>query len=386
MQKISTGIEPLKNSIRIWWKINGNRERETLQLPPTPQNLEHAKQIADMIKMQLTLGTFDHAKTFPHSKKRPENYYGYYIQQYKEMNSLTVAPSTWTTYISKIENHITPYWQHKKIYAITTDDFEYWVYKNLLPNLSPKTIKDIIMLWQSIWQRWARTQTNPKDPTKFIKLTNNDSEDIDPFTKEEIEIIINTETDPTLKNLWTVMLWSGLSTHELLPLATSDLDLANKYLYVNRGYVNNIHKATKNRRRKRQIQLLPKVIEALQNQTNIIKNNQVETIKILGRDNNSYQTQNLQWLWYNSETKTHFNYHKLKNMWIAHLDKCKIRYRPPNNGRHTYASQVLSTGAVSAEWLANQLGHTSTDMIHKHYGKFIPKDAIHIINRLSQLL
>lgn len=55
MQKISTGIEPLKNSIRIWWKINGNRERETLQLPPTPQNLEHAKQIADMIKMQLTL-------------------------------------------------------------------------------------------------------------------------------------------------------------------------------------------------------------------------------------------------------------------------------------------------------------------------------------------
>lgn len=62
------------------------------------------------------------------------------------------------------------------------------------------------------------------------------------------------------------------------------------------------------------------------------------------------------------------------------------RYRLLNNGLHTYASQVLSNGVVTAECLAKQLGHANTDMIHKHYGKFIPEDCRHLIDRLSKAL
>ena len=47
MQKISAGIEPLKTAIRIWWKIDGERHRETLHnTPPTDANIAAAKATA----------------------------------------------------------------------------------------------------------------------------------------------------------------------------------------------------------------------------------------------------------------------------------------------------------------------------------------------------
>ena len=62
------------------------------------------------------------------------------------------------------------------------------------------------------------------------------------------------------------------------------------------------------------------------------------------------------------------------------------RYRLLNNGRHTYTSHVLSTGVFTAEWLANQLGHANTGMIHKYYGKFIPENSKLLIDKFSKAL
>ena len=51
----------------------------------------------------------------------------------------------------------------------------------------------------------------------------------------------------------TVMLWSGLSFHELISLAVEDLDLEKGCLFVNRSFVRDQYRVTKNRRRKRQV-------------------------------------------------------------------------------------------------------------------------------------
>ena len=129
-----------------------------------------------------------------------------------------------------------------------------------------------------------------------------------------------------------------------------------------------------------------RIIIALQSQVEQVKANQKSTIVITDRDNKKTKPQTLTWLWYDDSSMTHFTYSQLSRRWTAHLAACGVRYRPLNNGRHTFASQVLSSGAVTAEWLANQLGHSNTDMIHKHYGKFIPKDASHIIKNLAEAL
>lgn len=380
-------IEALKTSIRIIWYINGEKDSETLlNTPPTAANKAEAQKTADMVEHQIQMGIFNRDAFFPSSPKRQASYFGYYIPVWKNAKQSTVSPTTWMTYTSKVANHITPYWQDKQINKISAEDIEYWVYKVLRVNLSPKTILDILGLWRSIWSYWARHQKNPNDPSQYIKLNAKDPEDINPFTREEIALIINTETDISFRNLWTAMLWSGLSSHELIPLAIEDINFDEATAYIKRGFVKDIHKATKNRRRKRQIDLLPIVAEALASQQQIVSEHKSQTVEVLERDNHTYEKQQLTWLWHNSRTSSHYTYPQLEKRWKRHLNKCDIPYRALNNGRHTYASQVLSTGVISAEWLANQLGHVNTDMIHRHYAKFIPSDTRHIICNLAKAL
>jgi len=50
-----------------------------------------------------------------------------------------------------------------------------------------------------------------------------------------------------------------------------------------------------------------------------------------------------------------------------------IRYRPIKNTRHTYISLAVASGA-DLMYIARQGGHSSTEMIHKHYAGYIPKD------------
>lgn len=57
-----------------------------------------------------------------------------------------------------------------------------------------------------------------------------------------------------------------------------------------------------------------------------------------------------------------------------HCKLANVRYRGPNQARHTYASQLLTKGAPK-EWIAGQMGHTTTKMIDDHYGKWIVDDA-----------
>lgn len=45
-------------------------------------------------------------------------------------------------------------------------------------------------------------------------------------------------------------------------------------------------------------------------------------------------------------------------------------YNFPNTARHTFSSQLLTTG-IAKQWVIRQLGHTSTRMIYEHHGKWI---------------
>lgn len=59
----------------------------------------------------------------------------------------------------------------------------------------------------------------------------------------------------------------------------------------------------------------------------------------------------------------------------AHLKAAGVRYRGPGQCRHTYASQLLTTGVASVDWIAEQMGHTSANMIRQHYGMWINEDG-----------
>jgi integrase len=64
-----------------------------------------------------------------------------------------------------------------------------------------------------------------------------------------------------------------------------------------------------------------------------------------------------------------------ERFWQHHLSKAGVPYRAPSQARHTFISQMLSTGVVPLHWIAQHVGHTTTDMIQKTYSKWINSDG-----------
>ena len=60
-----------------------------------------------------------------------------------------------------------------------------------------------------------------------------------------------------------------------------------------------------------------------------------------------------------------------KRVWyplLAHLD---LRKRSPYQTRHTAATLWLAAGE-NPEWIARQMGHSSTEMLFRVYSRFVP--------------
>lgn len=100
-------------------------------------------------------------------------------------------------------------------------------------------------------------------------------------------------------------------------------------------------------------------------------------IKVTQEDNRTVLAEQWRPVWRNS---LYGNAHNSDGavrdrFWKHHLVLAKVRYRGPNHARHTFASQLLSTGMISKDWIAQQMGHTSTKMLDDHYARWIPEDA-----------
>ena len=64
------------------------------------------------------------------------------------------------------------------------------------------------------------------------------------------------------------------------------------------------------------------------------------------------------------------DYEHLERPWKHLLKTAKVRYRNPYQTRHTYASQLLS-GGENPLFVAQQMGHKTTEMIMHHYGRWV---------------
>ena len=60
-----------------------------------------------------------------------------------------------------------------------------------------------------------------------------------------------------------------------------------------------------------------------------------------------------------------------KRIWYPILRHLGLEKRRPYQTRHTAATLWLAAGE-SPEWIARQLGHTSTEMLFRRYSRFVP--------------
>jgi integrase len=201
----------------------------------------------------------------------------------------------------------------------------------------------------------------------------------DPFELSEIDKIFSTDTNRVQElNLMKFMMWDGPRLSEAMALAWEDVVSVEKgIIRYQRALVRNRYKVTKTKRSTRTHTLLKPAREALLEQYRLTAAREPIEVEVTDRDNRTVRKLKIRPIFLNSQTMApHYGDQAIRErFWDTHLQRAGVRYRAPSQARHTFISQMLSTGTVPLHWIAQHVGHTTTDMIQKTYGKWIKKDG-----------
>ncbi|MDH5573259.1 MAG: tyrosine-type recombinase/integrase, partial [Gammaproteobacteria bacterium] len=106
----------------------------------------------------------------------------------------------------------------------------------------------------------------------------------------------------------------------------------------------------------REVKLLPRALEALNNQK------QYTFLK----DQEIFQNPRTEERWTGDQPIR-------KTLWTSALKRAGVRYRRPYQTRHSYASMLLTDGE-RIQWVSGQLGHKDWGFTARTYAAYIPED------------
>lgn len=373
--KLPRGIRIRKHktceTIQISFIFRNVECKETISLPPTKENIRRAVNKRNIILAEIDARTFDYfahfpkspkAKLFSETKKRITlgELLTKQIEDYQKMYEKgNLSISTLVGY-KKINNMLLKFFNNIYINDLTSHDIRLWLEQQSNNDITTKTIRNRLSLLNAVLTDAVShklIKTNPLEEIQLSKEINKTASksdyEIEPFTEEEKQIIID-NAEGQIKNLIQFNFWTGLRISELIALKWSDIDLEKNITHVKRAKVENEIKTTKTKAGIRKVIILPKAKEALINQLEFTKDSE--------------------FIFHNPNTnKAWGSSNKIGEAWKRVLDKTNVKYRNPYQMRHTYASTLLSNGE-NIFWLATQMGHENTEMLFKHYGRWIPEN------------
>lgn len=386
---MADGVEVRGNRVRVYFRYQGELCREPMPGDATPDRVANAERLVGTINYEIKEGVFSYARHFPDSPRVKNNTFGHYIDLWLEIKSNKMAPSGFRTYKSKVETHIRPRWGHHQADQIDHLDLQSWIQTTLMTSLHNKTVREIISLLRQVYVIYRMRNKTAHDPTEGLAVSIPDPDEADPFDRNEIRDILAGPTDKQQEiNLAQFMIWAGPRVSEAIALAWEDVDLKAGTVKFCRSQVRGHYKVTKTRRSTREVRLLKPALDAILAQLRFTGKGAPVEVDVTARDNKTVRKQKVHFVFHCSGTNAAHSSSDvlLKGFWRPHLQSVGVRYRGPGNCRHTYASQLLSTGAVPLDWIADQMGHTSTAMIWRHYGKWINQDGPDMIGLLEHAL
>jgi integrase len=366
--KVATGVEvrywSKSRSIRVIFWYKGIECRETLKLEPTKSNIKYAERLRGEILNAIALGTFNYADYFPQSKRARlfghiwiKATVGELLADYMAIAAKTLEPSTVNGYRKICDAHLFPVFGNIPIKDLSPIIIRTWVTEL---KITAKTVRNILTPLRNMLDQAVNDGILDRHPLNKLvlskllnKKTIKSDWEVDPFDQDEIKAILAASCDQ-VKHLFQFAFFTGLRTSELIALEWNDIDWIKGMARISRAVVLKQEKGTKTKAGTRDVLLLPPALDALKAQK---PHTFLEGQRVFHnpRTNSPWET--------DGQIR--------KTAWTYMLRKAGVRYRNPYQTRHTYASMMLSAGENSL-WVAKQMGHRDTEMIIKHYGRWIP--------------
>jgi integrase len=368
------------------FRYRGERCREHTALNDTPTNRRKLEKLLRHIEAEIAFGTFDYGRYFPNSILSPRftsNGQGLAaISRVREAVASSAAvrlvesmpfrefANEWysqyeiewrrsyrPTVQGALDQHLIPCFGEIDVGRITKEDIlNFRSALGKLPGrkgkntLSAQRINHVMGVLRRVLEDAADRFhfTCPYQRIKPLKLTKSD---VQPFTLNEVQLILQTVRED-FANYLKVRFFTGMRTGEADGLKWRYVDFERRLILIRETVVNGQEDTTKTYDSARDIQMSQVVCDALKAQYQATGN--ASAYVFCNRD---------------GKPLDHTNF--ANRVWYPLLRHLKLPPRRPYQTRHTAATLWLAAGE-SPEWIARQLGHTTTEMLFRVYSRFVP--------------
>lgn len=350
----------------------GVRCRETTNLIDIPENRKKLQKIIERMEAEIVLGTFNYAQYFPKSDKAERMMY---LSDRKECITTNVPSFKQFAELWFSEKEIE--WratQRRKVREILD--------MYLLPEFNGRPIEGIkktdVLAFRSSLAKVTRGKTNKhlsaarinsimvplgmilkeaskrykfENPYEDIKSLKEPRTSIQPFTLDEVWKFINWVRED-YRNYYLVRFFTGMRTSEIDGLTWENVDFDRREIVINQALVKGKVVPPKTQESYRAIQMSPWVYDALKEQHKV-----------------TYKRSEYVFCSHTGEPLDYNNVNK--RVWHPTLKALGLKKRNAYQTRHTAATLWLAAGE-SPEWIAYQMGHSTTKMLFNTYSRYVP--------------
>lgn len=367
------------------FRFCGTRCREQTALADNLVNRKRLAKILAKIEEEISLGSFNYRQFFPNSKNATKFDQPSPKDEPSSTAQVVLAIGNSTSKVTPLFKDFVELWfgeksiewrtSHKKT---VRDDLD----KRLIPRFGEMAVgnitkADILAFRADLAKAPARNKQNQlsnprinkilnplrqvlceaadrydfRTPFQNIKQLRIKRTDVEPFSLEEVKSIIDTvRTD--FKHYFTVRFFTGMRTGEVHGLKWKYVDFNRRLILIRETVVDGEETYTKTDASQREIQMSQQVFDALKAQ--------------------EQSTKAISEFVFCNRLAQPMDYKNVNNrVWKPLLRHLGLKVRRPYQCRHTAATLWLGAGE-NPEWIARQLGHTTTEMLFRVYSRYVP--------------
>ncbi|HFK7188733.1 TPA: DUF3596 domain-containing protein [Serratia odorifera] len=411
MAKYPTGVENHGGTLRIWFIYQRQRVRENLGVPDTPKNRKMASELRTSICYSIKTGSFNYAASFPQSRNLKKFGFveegitvGDLAAKWLELKRMDISMNAHNRYRSYIKICCEILSPNRPVSHISHEDI-LTVRKELLTgtqllgnkqkNRSVKkgrtvrTVNVYITCLSGLFEFAERSGYIKKSPFHGVDPLRKSKSEPDPLSYEEYQRVIEAAPSQQIRNLWVLAIHTGMRHGEICALAWEDIDTRNWSITISRNMALKGHfTPPKTESGNRTIILTDVAIQALKSQMEYTRVGRPKQVEVNLREFGRKRIDQCTFVFVPKLTARNgcggdwYAPGSIGGTWNSMLSRAGVKHRKAYESRHTYACWSLSAGA-NPNFIANQMGHTSAQMVYSVYGKWMSDnnhDQLSILN------